>query len=130
MLAIDTNILLRFLTDDDAEQSPQARAFIEQNDILISSTVMLEAEWVLRSTYRLNKADVISRLSAFAGLPRVTLQEPDRVARALAWSQAGLDFADALHLACDAGCEALVTFDRRLAAAPAQPGALPIRTPA
>jgi len=126
MLAIDTNILVRFLTDDDAEQSPQARALIERNDILISSTVMLETDWVLRSAYGLNKLDVISRLTAVAGLPRVILQEPDRIAKALNWAAAGMDFADALHVSAAEGCEAFVTFDRRLAGA--QPlGGPPIR---
>jgi predicted nucleic acid-binding protein len=58
---------------------------------------------------------VSGAISAFAGLARVRLEEPTAVAQALAWVGAGLDFADALHLAKARACEAFVTFDRLLA---------------
>lgn len=54
---------------------------------------------------------------AFAGLPNVTFQEPERVAAALKWADGGMDFADALHLAAAADCEAFATFDQKMAKA-------------
>jgi predicted nucleic-acid-binding protein len=52
-------------------------------------------------------------LRAFAGLATVKLEEPARVEMALTLAAGGMDFADALHLSGDEGCEAFVTFDRR-----------------
>jgi predicted nucleic-acid-binding protein len=78
--------------------------------------VLLETEWVLRRGYRFRRDRVIAALAAFAGLPRVRLEDPVVVARALDWVRSGMDFADALHLAKAEGCEAFVSFDQRFAA--------------
>ncbi|MFX8316487.1 PIN domain-containing protein, partial [Acinetobacter baumannii] len=51
MRAIDTNVIVRFLTADDATQAAVARRAIEAGDIFIPTTVLLETEWVLRSGY-------------------------------------------------------------------------------
>lgn len=114
MLAIDTNILLRYLVDDDHVQAAQARSLIDRNGIFVSSTVILEAEWVLRSGYGFRAAQCVEALERLAGLPNVTLDDPAAIAKALAWTREGLDFADALHLAKSEGCDALITFDRDL----------------
>lgn len=117
MLAIDTNVVVRLLVGDHPDQSARARALIERHRVLAPTTVVLESEWVLRGAYGLAKADVLAALRAFAGLPNVTLQEPERVAAALKWADDGMDFADALHLAAAADCEAFVTFDQEMAKA-------------
>jgi predicted nucleic acid-binding protein len=127
MLAIDTNVIVRFLTGDDPAQASTTRTLIEGQDTFVASTVMLEADWVLRSAYGLDKGDVIAALRSFAGLPRVTLEDPERILRALAWADQGLDFADALHLSTAEACEALVTFDRQFASAAARVGGSPVR---
>lgn len=119
MLAIDTNVIVRFLTGDDPGQAARARTLIESQDVLASSTVLMEAEWVLRNAYDLDRIAVVQALAAFAGLPRVFVQEPERVAKALDWARTGMDFADALHLAGARECEAFVTFDRRFVKAAA-----------
>jgi len=85
--------------------------------VFVCTTVLLETEWVLRRGYRFSRDQIIAALTAFAGLPRVTLEDPALAAKALDWAQRGLDFADALHLAKAEGCEAFVSFDQRLAAA-------------
>lgn len=113
MRAIDTNVLVRVLAGDDPEQSPKARALVEAGDLLVPLTVMLEAEWVLRSVYGHAGPQVASALRAFAGLPGVSVEAPERLATALDRAEAGMDFADALHLGAAEGCEALLTFDRR-----------------
>ena len=115
MLAIDTNVIVRFLTGDDPRQARRARALIDTEAVFVATTVMLETEWVLRSAYGFTGAQVSQALIAFAGLPGVTLQEPERLARALDWAARGLDFADALHLAAAAAAGGFRTFDRRLA---------------
>jgi predicted nucleic-acid-binding protein len=116
MLAVDTNVIVRYLTGDDAEQFAKASALVRDEDVCVCTTVLLETEWVLRRGYRFSRERVVAALAAFAGLPRVTLENPDLTAKALDWTQRGMDFADALHLAHAQGCEALVSFDQRFAA--------------
>jgi predicted nucleic-acid-binding protein len=116
MLAVDTNVIIRYLTRDDADQFAKANALIGAEDVYVCTTVLLETEWVVRRGYRFRRDRVIAALTAFAGLPRVTLEDPVLAAKALDWARSGLDFAYALHLAKGEGCEAFVTFDQRLAA--------------
>ncbi|MCF3636119.1 type II toxin-antitoxin system VapC family toxin [Komagataeibacter intermedius] len=112
MRAIDTNVVVRYLTGDDPEQARRARALIDRNAIFVPRTVILECEWVLRRAYGLPKKDVTSALRQFAGLPDVTLEDAEIVARALDWASEGMDFADALHLSAAQTCSGLKTFDR------------------
>lgn len=127
MLAIDTSIVVRYLTQDHPEQSPKARDLIMSGTVYVSATVLLETEWVLRSAYGLTKQGVLDTLEAFAGLPQVQFQDPDQIAKALAWAMRGMDFADALHLAATQSVESFVTFDRKLASAAEQAGASSVR---
>ena len=113
MRAIDTNVVVRFLAGDDPVQSPLARALVVAGDLFVPLTVMLEAEWVLRSVYGHKGAQVAAALRAFAGLPGMSVEAPERLATALDRAEAGMDFADALHLGGAEACEALLTFDRR-----------------
>lgn len=113
MKAIDTNILVRFLTGEDHPQTAIARSVIEQETVLVSTTVLLESAWVLRSAYGFARVDVLGALQAFAGLPNVTLENPDLVINALGWASGGMDFADALHLGAAAQYDAFLTFDRK-----------------
>ncbi len=115
MLAIDTNILVRLIVTDDARQARAARALLDSEDVLVSSTVLLESEWVLRRGFGLDKLEVLRVLTDICGLPHVNVAEPDKVAAALGLAAAGMDFADALHLAGATECEAFVTFDRKMA---------------
>ena len=98
MLAIDTNILVRYLTGDHPAQAARARALVEGEDVFVSTTVLLESEWVLRSAYGFSAREVCAALRAFAGLPTVTLEDSALIATALKSAEAGVDFADALHL--------------------------------
>ena len=88
MLAIDTNVIVRYLTSDHPEQSPQARALIDIDDVFVCTTVLLETEWVLRAAYGYPSAQVGAAFRAFAGLSRVTLEDPALVATALEWDSA------------------------------------------
>jgi predicted nucleic-acid-binding protein len=129
VLAVDTNVIVRYLTADHPEQFAKASALIEAEDVYVSSTVLLETEWVLRRGYRFSRDQVSAALTAFAGLPRVTLEDAAVAAKALEWMRSGLDFADALHLAKAAGCDAFVSFDQRFAAVANTPSGTKVRMP-
>ena len=124
MLAVDTNVLVRFLTRDDEAQAQRARAVIAEG-AWISTTVALELEWVLRGSYRYPPVRVIEAFWMLSGVPTVQFEHPDRVVEALSAVQEGMDFADALHRAAAGDCEAFVTFDRNLIKAAGRiPGAM------
>ena len=115
MRAIDTNVVVRFLTADDEKQAKAARTAIEAGDIFIATTVLLESEWVLRSAYGFGPARIADALRGLAGLPGITVEEPILLAGALDWMSEGLDFADALHLSKTGDCDVFLSFDRKLA---------------
>ena len=129
MLAIDTNVIVRYLTGDHPRQSAMARALIDGNDVFVCTTVLLETEWVLRSVYGHASARLASALAAFAGLARVKLEDPALIAKALSWMEKGMDFADALHLLKAEGCEAFLSFDQSFAKAANTLSELEVRAP-
>ena len=129
MFAIDTNLIVRYLTGDDPEQSAKAKSLIDGENVFVCTTVLMETEWVLRSVYGFAAAQLAQALRAFAGLPRVTLEDANLAARALDRMERGMDFADALHLTKADGCEAFLSFDRRFARAANRLGAVKVRAP-
>jgi predicted nucleic-acid-binding protein len=129
MLAIDTNLIVRYLVNDDHAQAALARKLIDGNDVFISTTVLLETEWVLRGAYGFAVDRCAKALADFAGLPQVTLEDATAAARALGWMRHGVDFADGLHLAKAEGCDAFVTLDKYLAKAANALGGLKVRAP-
>lgn len=114
MIAIDTNIVVRYLTGDHPDQSARARAVVDAGPVFVPVTVLLEVEWVLRSAYRQRPPDIARALRAFGGLPGVTYDEALIVAEALDSAERGMDFADALHLGKSGGDQGFMTFDQRL----------------
>ena len=124
MRAVDTNVVVRYLTGDDPGQAARARAVIDAGDVFVSTTVLLESEWVLRSVYGLSRTEVAAALRAFAGLPGLSVESPAVLSEALDHAERGIDFADALHLGAAARCEALLTFDLRFIE---QAGEVPVR---
>lgn len=129
MLAIDTNVIVRLVVDDDHEQFVRANGMIANHPVFVSNTVLLECEWVLRSAYGLEPSDFVEAVRDFAGLANVTLEDPKLAATALDWHEKGMDFADAMHLGRAEGLEAFVSFDKGLAKAAARLGAMDVRTP-
>jgi len=113
MLAIDTNIVVRYLTNDHPEQSPRARKLVDGQAVFVAVTVILEIEWVLRSTYGYRPVDIARAMRSFAGLPTVTVEDGAIVATALDQAEQGMDFADALHLGKASHCEGMASFDRK-----------------
>ena len=67
MLAIDANVVVRYLTGDHPDQSARARAVIDAEPVIVATTVLLEAEWVLSSAYGYRAPRLAAALAAFAG---------------------------------------------------------------
>lgn len=114
MIAVDTNVLVRLLTGDDPGQTKRAADLFRRENILIPKTVLLETEWVLRYSYQLSPPAILAAFQKLLGLPQVTLEDGPAIAEALTRYEAGMDFADALHLASGRAAEAFATFDARL----------------
>jgi predicted nucleic acid-binding protein len=114
VLAVDTNVLIRIVTDDEPLQVERARRFVAGNDVFVGVTVLLESGWVLEHHYGLSPREVVQGLRLFAGLPTVALESREEVSQALVWCEAGMDLADAMHLALGRKLEGFATFDRGL----------------
>lgn len=127
MIAIDTNVVVRFIVIDDPDQSARAKALLESAPVSASLTVLLEAGWVLASRYRYPPKQVVVSIRHFLGLPNVSVEDAWMVDKALGWVADGLDFADALHLAQVRDREGFATFDRDLARLGSRLADLPIR---
>lgn len=127
MLAIDTNLVVRYLTGDHPDQSARARALVDGRAVFVAVTVVLEIEWVLRSAYGYRPAEVARALRAFGGLSTVTIEDAGLVAEALDHAEQGMDFADALHLGKSRHCEGFVTFDQKFLKAAQAAGVTKVR---
>ena len=101
--------------DDDPAQTRRARKLLETQPVLVLPTVLLETEWVLRGAYELGRPAIIRSIRKLLGLRNVSLENAQAIGTALEWFEAGLDFADALHLALAEEAGEFVTFDARLA---------------
>ena len=116
MIAIDTNILVRYLTNDDPQQASLAVNLLNSKEqIWLSKTVLLETEWVLRAVYSLKSDKILQGLLHVLGLPNIVSEQAMEVAFALDYYKQGMDFADALHLASSQSSECFYTFDRNFA---------------
>lgn len=115
MIAVDTNVVLRLILDDDEAQTRMARDLLARDKLLVSLTVLLEAGWVLESRLRMPRAEIATALTNLASLEGVEVSRADIVLPLLARYSAGADLGDMIHLASAAKCDAFATFDRRLA---------------
>ena len=114
MIAVDTNVLIRVLTKDDPVQAGRAARLMEDNKIFLAKTVILETEWVLRHAYAIDRNTIHQAFQKLCGLPNVHVEDPKSLFRAIRWYEAGLDFADALHLTLGLKAETFATFDKMM----------------
>jgi predicted nucleic-acid-binding protein len=122
MIGLDTNVLARYIAEDDAAQSAAAARVLEslsaESPGFVPLVVIAELVWVLQFSYRFNKrevADVVEKLLRSAEL---MLENAEIVAHALReFRRSRADFADCLIERCAhaAGCQHTVTFDKRAA---------------
>ena len=130
-IALDTNLLVRLLTNDDPQQAGRVAELIDASPAcFVPITVVLELEWVLRGAYRLPRQAIISALRCLLQIRQLHLEQEEQVVQALDWYAQGLDFADALHLLRSEGCSALISFDRAFGGQAGQLGLNPaVREP-
>lgn len=123
MIALDTNVLVRLLTDDDPIQAGAAERLLEakasrQSPAFVDRIVLVELVWVLQRRYGYDRNSIADAVVALLRTPALRLEDPGRVIEAVRIYRDGTaGFADILLVlgARAAGCEALATFDRRAA---------------
>ena len=123
MPGLDTNVLVRWLLDDDARQSAHVGALMAQarargESLFVPTTVALELEWVLRARYKFDKLTVVKTFGALLETQELAFENEALLEQALDFYKHGsADFADCLHAgACAAaGWAPLLTFDRAAA---------------
>lgn len=111
MIAVDTNIVVRLLTQDDEQQYSKSLKLFQEQDVFIPDTVILETEWVLRFAYKFKPTETCRALKNLFGLPNLQISNASLMAQVLQWHENGLDFADALLLAYSQTCSVMYTFD-------------------
>ena len=120
MIAIDTNILVRYLVQNDDTQAKQARKFIEKdcdqdNPGLITVTAFIETYWVLTKVYRFQEAFVREGLGKLLNAKQLGVENADAVGAALLGSHADLADLMILETGKSAGASKTVTFDKKFA---------------
>ncbi|WP_160009485.1 type II toxin-antitoxin system VapC family toxin [Rhizobium sp. 18055] len=111
---IDTNFLVRLLANDDSDQWATAAALSKSFHLIVLPTVILETEWVLRSKFKLQRSYILELFRGMLNSDAIIVAERERIARSLECFEAGMDFADALHISLTGDGETFVTFDRDL----------------
>ena len=122
MIALDTNVLVRYLVGDDAEQAKAARVLLEgltsERPGFICREVAIEMVWVLERAYRFPRVQIADVLMELIATDSLAIEAADDVARAaVSYRQGGVGFSDLMVLSAAerAGAAPLHTFDRRLA---------------
>ncbi len=118
MIALDTNVLVRYMMQDDPKQSPRATRLIEaltgEEPGFVPVVALVEVVWVLSGSYGLDRAQVSEALDGLLRSRELRLDRADLVVQALRrFSAGGADFADCLieRIAANAGCTDTMTFD-------------------
>ena len=126
--AVDTNLVVRLLIQDDPDQAARAGAVFDEG-VFVPLTVFLEMGWLLKSRYRFSRSQVARTLRALLDMPEVTVPDADKVRWAVDRLTVAGDLADLVHLvASSAEADAFVTFDRALARSAGETTPLPIET--
>lgn len=118
MIGLDTNVLVRYIMQDDPKQSPKATKIVESLDGVGSGYITLvsivELVWVLSASFELTHGQVAQALDGIIRTKQFKIECADQVIRALRVFKIGKsDFADCLieRSAASAGCEKTITFD-------------------
>ncbi|MEO6066294.1 MAG: type II toxin-antitoxin system VapC family toxin [Lysobacterales bacterium] len=122
MIGLDTNVLVRYIVQDDSRQSPKSNALLESLTLeapgFVALVSVVELYWVLSDCYSLSREQVAKAIEGLLQTREIVVDRAERVAHALRiFRSGGGDFADCL-IALEgfaAGCERILTFDRRAA---------------
>jgi len=116
MLGIDTNVLVRFLVQDDEVQFDKARKLIKREvaagrRVFINQLVLMETEWVLRSRYSIPKNQIIEAISGLLEATDIQFEDEQVIEEALfIWKEASVDFADCLKIQNSTCLQVLVLY--------------------
>ncbi len=121
MIGLDTNILVRYLTQDDPIQSPKAtrileRTFTPEDPGFLSLASILETAWVLENIYGQSKLELAETIERLLQIEDLLIQNEEEVHTAMFALMTGMgSFADALIAALGtwAGCDSTLTFDKK-----------------
>ncbi|HNU11236.1 MAG TPA: type II toxin-antitoxin system VapC family toxin [Rubrivivax sp.] len=118
MIGLDTNVLVRYVMQDDPRQSPRATRLVEsltaERPGFVSVVALTELVWVLSGSYGLGRAQVVTVLDLLLRSKELVIDQAAAVAQTVRrFADDGADFADALieRLGAAAGCEATMSFD-------------------
>jgi predicted nucleic-acid-binding protein len=122
MTGLDTNVLVRYIMQDDAKQAPKATRLLESLTVeapgFVSIVSIVELGWVLSSAYGLTREQLGQAFEALLRTKEIIVDRADQVLKALrVFNATSADFADCLieRSAVAAGCNRVLTFDARAA---------------
>ena len=126
MIGLDTNVLVRYLAQDDEIQTALVNRLIEtecseENPGFISHIVLCELTWVLKAGYKVPKSDILRIIQQLLETKQLIIQEPQTIWAALKlYENSNIDFADAVIIAIHRmrGCSKTFTFDKRIGKLP------------
>ncbi len=123
MIALDTNILVRFLVRDDEKQAQAVYARFKQAEVsrevlFVSALVVLETLWVLESAYEKSRLEILDAFDEMKSMPILEFEKTQAIQR---WVDEGrtcnADLSDLLiaMMSQDYGCSGVITFDKKAA---------------
>lgn len=122
MIGLDTNVLVRYITQDDNKQAALANALIENLDDaspgFVTLVTLVELSWVLESAYHFTRQQVAEVMQTLMTVDTIKLDRAAVVASAVrVYAASKADFSDCLieRLSANAGCERTMTFDKAAA---------------
>lgn len=125
MIGIDTNVLIRFLVNDDPDQGRLARELFARLTPdapgFLPREVLLESVWVLERAYRFDRATIVRAIEGLLESREIVVEAADDIGLALSrYARGGAGFADQLIIAISqrAGCSTVYSFDRQAAHEP------------
>jgi len=114
VIAVDTNVIVRLIVDDDPAQVAAALALAAREPFFVSLTVLAETEWVLRSRFDYDRAGICTALGVLPQLVDVRFEDAIGVAWALKRFAIAGELADYLHIVAARGIARFATFEKRL----------------
>ena len=126
MIALDTNVLIRYLVQDDPGQAKLATRFIEKNctddrPCFIGQIVLCELAWVLESNYGQDRTQIANIIEQLLQVSQLEVMQPEVVWRALSdYKASNADFPDHLlaRVNQSQGCDVTITFDKKASKQP------------
>jgi predicted nucleic-acid-binding protein len=122
VIGLDTNVLVRYITQDDSKQSASASALIESLDEtspgFVTLMTVVELAWVLESAYSFSRMQFAQVMQTLLAVDVIKVDRAASVASAVRrYTSSNADFSDCLieRLSIDAGCDKTMTFDKAAA---------------